>query len=79
MYKIHAPALSGTAGDRGRATMDGDGRAAPHPHPELQSLESIEPPHPFSIHQPAFTPQEHPDPQIFKPWARMGEIANPDP
>lgn len=27
--------------------------ASPYPHTELRSLESIEPPHPFSIHQSA--------------------------
>jgi hypothetical protein len=79
MHKIHASALSGTAGGRGQATMEGDVLASPHPHMERQSLESIEPPYPFSIHQPAFMPQEHPDPQISKTWPRMDEIANPDP
>ena len=72
MHKIHAPALSRTGRDRGWATMECDVLAAP----ELQALQSIEPSYTRSIHEPAFSPQQHPDPQIPKPGPGMGEIAN---
>jgi hypothetical protein len=63
-YKIHAPALSGTVGDRGRATMKCDVLASPHP---------------FPIHPPAFTPQEHPDAQVSNSRTGMSATANPYP
>jgi len=50
--------------------------AAPDPHAELQALQSIEPSYALAIHEPAFPPQQHPDPQIPKPGPGMGEIAN---
>jgi hypothetical protein len=59
--------------------MQRDMLAPPHPHAELQALEPIEPSHPFLIHPPAFATQEHPDPQIPKPRARMGQISNAYP
>jgi hypothetical protein len=41
--------------------MEGDVLASPDPHAELQTLQSIEPSHPLSIHPPALPAQEHPD------------------
>ena len=51
----------------------------PHPHAQLQAIESIEPSDPLAIHAPAFAPQQHPDPLIPKPRSRMGEIPNAHP
>lgn len=49
---------------------------SPDPHAELQAVQSIEAPHPFPIHEPAFTPQQHPDPQVSESRPGVGEIAN---
>jgi hypothetical protein len=51
----------------------------PDPHAQRQSFEPVQPAPAFPIHPPAFATQQHPDPQIPKPRARMGEIANPYP
>lgn len=52
---------------------------APHPHAELQPLQSIEPSHSFPIHEPALASQQDPNPLIAKPWPRMREIADAKP
>jgi hypothetical protein len=50
--------------------------APPDPHAELQSVETIEAPHSFAVHEPALASQQHPDPLVPKPWSSMGEISN---
>jgi len=79
MHEIHAPALSRTGWDRGRATMECDMLASPHPHAQGQVIEPVQSSNAFPIHLPALATQEHPDAQIPKTRARMGQIANPYP
>jgi hypothetical protein len=50
-----------------------------HPHTQLQAIEPVQSSDALPIHRPAFPTQEHPDAQILKPRARMGQIANADP
>jgi hypothetical protein len=52
---------------------------SPHAHPELKSIETVQPAHPFTIDLPALPPKQDPDPHIAKPRARMGQIANAQP
>ena len=49
---------------------------SPNPQAELEPFESLEATDPLPIHQPAFAPQEDPNPQIAKPWTRMRQIPN---
>src|SRR5512147_483749 len=79
MHEIHAPAFSWTGWYRGWATMQRDVLPPPHAHPQLQSLQSIEPSYPLPIHEPAFAPQQHPDPQVAEPGSGVGQIANAEP
>ena len=51
----------------------------PDPHAKLQALQSIESSNSFPIYQPAFATQEHPDAQVPKTRARMGQISNAHP
>lgn len=48
----------------------------PDPHTELEPFKTIKAADPLPIHQPAFAPQEDPNPQIAKPWTRMRQIPN---
>ena len=59
--------------------MECDVPASPHPHTNKQAIEPVEPSHPLAIHEPAFTTQEHPDPQRPKPRAGMSQISNAQP
>jgi len=52
---------------------------SPHPHAQLQSIETVEPTDAFAIHRPALTPQQHPNPQVAKPRPGMSQIANTQP
>jgi hypothetical protein len=54
MHEIYAPALGRAGRYGGWSTMQCDVFPSPHAHPELQAIESIEPPHPLAVHQPAF-------------------------
>jgi hypothetical protein len=53
--------------------------APPDAHPELQAVEPIEPPHALAIHAPAVAPEQHPDPEVPEPRARVGELADAQP
>lgn len=61
MDKIHALALPLFHWYRSRSSMQGDMFPASHPLP---------------IHEPVFTPQQHPDPHVVEPWPRVGQIAS---
>ena len=61
------------------AAMQGDVFAAPDPHPQLQAVEPIEPPHALLIHGPSLPPQQHPDPQVAEPRPRVGQLADAQP
>jgi len=50
-----------------------------HPHPELQSIETIQAAHPFAIDPPAFPPEQDPDPLIAEAGSRVGQIADAQP
>ncbi len=50
---------------------------SPHAHPQLQPVHSIEPSHSFPIHEPALTPQQHPNALIAKPRSGVSQIPNP--
>jgi hypothetical protein len=52
---------------------------SPHPHAQLQAVESVQSSDPFPIHPPAFPTQQHPDPQIPKPGPGVSQIANAHP
>lgn len=56
--------------------MQCDMLPSPHPHPELQSIEAVQPAHPFTVDSPAFPPEQDPDPHIAKPWAGMRQVPN---
>lgn len=79
MHKIHTPPLRGARWRRSRASVEGDGLPLPHAPPQLHALQSIEPSYPLAAQRPALTPEQHPDAQIPKPRARMGEITNAEP
>jgi hypothetical protein len=73
MHEIHAPVLSKAGWERDQATMQCDILLTPHPHAELQILQSIEPSHPFPIHPPAFArnnTQIRRCPNRGRAWAR---------
>jgi len=59
--------------------MECDVLASPHPHAQLQAIESVQSSDAFPIHPPAFATQEHPNAQRPKSRARMGQIANTYP
>lgn len=59
--------------------MQRDMLPTPHPHPQLEPIEPVQSAHPFPIHEPAFAPQQHPDPQIPKPRPSMSKIPNAEP
>jgi len=59
--------------------MECDVLASPHPHAQLQAIESVQSSDAFPIHQPAFPTQQHPDPQILKPGPGMSQITNAHP
>ena len=52
---------------------------SPHPHAQLQAIESIEATDPLAIHEPALSSQQHPNALIPKSRSRMGQIPNADP
>jgi hypothetical protein len=79
MHEIHAPALGWANGHWSWAPMQGHMFATPHPHPELQAIQTIESPYPLAIDLPAFPAQQDPNTLIAKPGSRMREIANAEP
>ncbi len=52
---------------------------SPHPHTQLQAIESIEATDPLAVHEPALSSQQHPDALIPKSRSRMGQITNAHP
>ena len=58
--------------------MQGDMLSPPDWHAELKPFLPIETAHALPIHEPAFPPQEDPDPQIAKPGTGMCQIPNPE-
>lgn len=48
----------------------------PVPEPVLKAGRYIPSSHPLPIHEPVFTPQQHPDPHVAEPWVSVGQIAN---
>jgi hypothetical protein len=52
---------------------------SPHPHAQLQAIESIESTDPLAVHEPALSSQQHPNALIPKSQARMGQITNAHP
>jgi hypothetical protein len=59
--------------------MQGGVFVSPHPHSELQAIQTRPSPHPFAVDRPALAPEQHPNPQIAKPGSGMGEIADAEP
>jgi len=59
--------------------VEGDVLASPHPHAQLQAIESVQSSDAFPIHHPVFPTQQHPDPQIPKPGPGISQIANAHP
>lgn len=74
--EVHAPALGGACRRRRRAAMQGDVLPPTHPHPKLQAVQPIQPPHALPIHRPAFAAEQHPAPREAEPWARMRQLPN---
>jgi hypothetical protein len=37
--------------------MQGHVFTSPHPHPQLKSIQSVQPPDPLPIHEPPFPPE----------------------
>jgi hypothetical protein len=56
--------------------MQRDVFATTHPHAQLQAFEPIEPAHALLIHQPSFSPQQHPDPCEAEARSGVRELAN---
>jgi hypothetical protein len=52
---------------------------SPHPHAQLQAIESIQSTDPLAIDEPALSSQQHPNALIPKSRARMGQITNAHP
>ena len=59
--------------DRRRPAMQRDVLAPPDPHPQLQAVQPIQPPHALLIHRPALAPQQHPDAREAEPRPRVRE------
>jgi hypothetical protein len=59
--------------------MQCDMLATPDSHAELQAIKSIESSYTLAIHEPAFAPQQHPNPHVAKPRPDMSQIANLEP
>ncbi|GMV52165.1 MAG: hypothetical protein AMXMBFR7_52090 [Planctomycetota bacterium] len=57
MDKIHALTLERAHRDRSRASVQREMLPSPHPHAQLQAIETVEPTDAFTIHRPAFAPQ----------------------
>jgi hypothetical protein len=75
---IHTPALGGARRGGRRSAVEGDVLPSAPAQAELQALEPIQPTHPFRIHRPALSSEEHPDPQVAKSWPGVRELANPE-
>jgi len=56
--------------------MQGHVLAPPHAHPQLKSFQAVQPTDSLPIYEPTLTPQQDPNPQVAKPRAGMGQIAN---
>ena len=48
-------------------------------HAQWQTLQPIQSSYSLPIHEPAFAPQQHPDPLVAEPWPGVGQIANAEP
>ena len=59
--------------------MQRDVLPSPDAHAELQPIQAIQSSDSLAIHQPALSPQQHPDPQVAKPRSGMGQIPNAEP
>jgi len=59
--------------------MQGHVFPAPDSHAQLQPIQAIQAADAFAIHQPALSPQQHPDPLIAEPRSGMGQIPNAEP
>lgn len=56
MHNIHTPPLAGTGRHRRGAAMQGSVLAPPHPHPQLKSIQAIQPTDSLPVHEPALSP-----------------------
>ena len=77
MDEIHAPVLIGGRPARAPSPMQADALAPSDPHPDLQSLEPIEPVDAFVVHDPTLPSEHDLDAQIAKPGSSMREVADP--
>src|SRR5215470_10452004 len=79
MHEVHAPPFPGTRGARRRAPVQRLVLAPPDAHPELQSVEPIEPAHTLAIHAPSLPAQQDPDAEVPKSRPRLGQLPDPEP
>jgi hypothetical protein len=49
---------------------------SPHPHAQLEAIQTVPAPDPLAIDRPAFPPEQDPNPQIAEPRSGMREISN---
>lgn len=56
MHKIQTPTLAGTSRHRCGAAMQGHVFAPPHAHPQLKSIQAVQPTDSLPIHEPALSP-----------------------
>ena len=59
--------------------MQRDVLPSPDAHAELQPIQAIQSSDSLAIHQPALSPQQHPDPLIAELRSGMGQIPNAEP
>jgi hypothetical protein len=59
--------------------MQRDVLPSPDAHAELQPIQAIQSSDALPIDEPAFPPQQHPNPLIPKPRAGMRQISNAEP
>jgi hypothetical protein len=55
MDKIHTPTLAGTGRHRRGAAMQRHVLAPPHPHPQLQAVQAVQPTDALPVHEPALS------------------------
>ena len=53
--------------------------APPHPHPHLQPVQAVQPPHALLVHPPALPSQQDVNAQIPEPRPRHRQLANAEP
>ena len=76
VHKVHAPALRRADRDWRRTTMQRDVLAPADPHGQLQSIEAVQPSHPFLVDRPTLTSEQDPDAQKTERRPRVRQLAD---